>query len=235
VDCVYLAKEGEYAIFLIAKHPNGPGFSLTVQSSFGTWGYNWGILGVSIHDFLAKLFPRYVASKFGVPNDFDTAKFIREIKDTIIGLRREDDLSASEARTAWDAVVDCGDIDSKEVIWTFLVSEAPDFYIDFEMLNAGDVSNRQFSQFWRMFWNPFIEAVKTINFTNSRTTEEQPAPATPPMCFQSFEVADKMNRQLLNNIMADLGPSVLADFGTEQKAAFEARKVEQALEKHLGL
>lgn len=57
----------------------------------------------------------------------------------------------------------------------------------------------------------------------------------PPMSFQSFEVADKMNRQLLNDIMADLGPSVLADFGTEQKAAFEARKVEQALEKHFGL
>jgi hypothetical protein len=71
-------------------------------------------------------------------------------------------------------------------------------------------------------------------------TTEQPAP--PPsnatqlvFTVPQIEYLRLQKAELFDAIMADLAPEVLADFGEGVKAAYQARKVEQVLRKHLGL
>lgn len=110
---------GEWANITLKcwDNPPQPGYSrtsmyycgeITIQSSFGTWGYIWTACAVPFKQFLLGAEFDYVFTKFmGHKLDrFDGEASVREVRKWITTDRRMGGMSKAEAREAWEAVDD---------------------------------------------------------------------------------------------------------------------------------
>lgn len=110
---------GEWANITLKcwDNPPQPGYSrtsmyycgeITIQSSFGTWGYIWTACAVPFKQFLLGAEFDYVFTKFmGHKLDrFDGEASVREVRKWITTDRRTGSMSKAEAREAWEAVDD---------------------------------------------------------------------------------------------------------------------------------
>lgn len=79
---------------------------ITIQSSFGTWGYVWTACGVPFKQFLMRAEFDYVFTKFmGTKLErYDGEGTLLEVKRDILRERRQNSLNSEEAREVWDAV-----------------------------------------------------------------------------------------------------------------------------------
>lgn len=79
---------------------------ITIQSSFGTWGYVWTACGVPLKQFLLRADFDYVFTKFmGTKLErHDGDGTYRQVQRDIIEQRRQHSLDRAEAREVWDAV-----------------------------------------------------------------------------------------------------------------------------------
>lgn len=79
---------------------------ITIQSSFGTWGYVWTACGVPFKQFLLRAEFDYVFTKFmGTKLErHDGDGTMQQLKRDILEKRRRNHLDRDEAREVWDAV-----------------------------------------------------------------------------------------------------------------------------------
>ena len=79
---------------------------ITIQSSFGTWGYVWTACGVPFKQFLMRAEFDYVFTKFmGTKlHRHDGDGTMQQLRRDIIEQRRQGSLDRDEAREAWGAV-----------------------------------------------------------------------------------------------------------------------------------
>lgn len=155
---------------------------ITIQSSFGTWGYIWTACSAPFKHFLTKIEFDYAFTKFmGTKLDrFDGEASAREVLKSIIEERCSNGMSKAEAREAWDAfddvrsMAECGEHD----FGTAMMDVARSLGRDHPMHdNFADPCgwpkvtkyDAQAQGFWRQLWPLFIEALK------AETEQEQPA------------------------------------------------------------
>lgn len=79
---------------------------ITIQSSFGTWGYVWTACGVPFKQFLMRAEFDYVFTKFmGTKLErHDGDGTFRQVRRDIVEQRRQGSIDRAEAREVWDAV-----------------------------------------------------------------------------------------------------------------------------------
>lgn len=146
---------------------------ITIQSSFGTWGYVWTACGVPFKQFLVRAEFDYVFTKFmGTKLDrFDGEASAREVSKWITGGRRERHLSKAEAREAWEAfgelrsMVEHSEHDFGAAMMDVARSlgrEHPlhDNFADPCEWPRETHYDHQAAGFWRQLWPPFIEALR---------------------------------------------------------------------------
>jgi len=82
---------------------------ITIQSSFGTWGYIWTACANPFKEFLQEVEFDYAFGKFmgAKLEQFDGEGSMRAMRERIIENRQHDWLSKADARALWDALEDC--------------------------------------------------------------------------------------------------------------------------------
>lgn len=146
---------------------------ITIQSSFGTWGYIWTACSTPFKHFLTKVEFDYAFTKFmGTKLDrFDGEASAREVCKWITEGRRDGSLSKAEAREAWESfeevrsMVECSEHDfgaGMMDVARSLDDRHPlhDHFADpcgWPRCTKYDV---QAQGFWRQLWPLFIEALK---------------------------------------------------------------------------
>lgn len=147
---------------------------ITIQSSFGTWGYIWTACSTPFKHFLTKVEFDYAFTKFmGAKLDrFDGEASVREMFREIIDGRRCSGVSKSEAREAWDAledvrdVAECGEHDFGTAMMDVARSmdnnhPLHDHFADPSGWPRCTKYDAQAQGFWRQLWPLFTEALKT--------------------------------------------------------------------------
>ena len=146
---------------------------ITIQSSFGTWGYIWTACASPFKQFLQKVefdyvFTKFMGTKLG---RFDGEASVRKAFKWITEGRRRGEMSKHEAREAWDAlddvrsVAECGEHDFGTAMMDVARSlddrhPLHDNFADpcgWPRCTKYDV---QAQGFWRQLWPLFIEALK---------------------------------------------------------------------------
>jgi hypothetical protein len=146
---------------------------ITIQSSFGTWGYIWTACSTPFKHFLTKVEFDYVFTKFmGTKLDrFDGEASVLKAFKWITEGRRRGEMSKHEAREAWDAlddvrsVAECGEHDFGTAMMDVARSlddrhPLHDHFADPCGWPRCTKYDCQAQGFWRQLWPLFIEALK---------------------------------------------------------------------------
>lgn len=146
---------------------------ITIQSSFGTWGYVWTACGVPFKQFLMRAEFDYVFTKFmGTKLErHDGNGTMLQLKRDIIEQRRKGSLDRVEAREAWAAVDWERDrIESDETSCGYALMEVArqigdrhpmrDHFADPCAWPRVTKHDCQAVGFWRELWPTFLDALK---------------------------------------------------------------------------
>ncbi len=146
---------------------------ITIQSSFGTWGYVWTACGVPFKRFLMRAEFDYVFTKFmGAKLDrHDGDGTMRQLRRDIIEQRRQGSLDRDEAREAWDAVEWERDrIESDETSCGYALMEVAsrlgdrhpmrEHFADPSAWPRAKKHDCQAVGFWRELWPSFIAELR---------------------------------------------------------------------------
>lgn len=147
---------------------------ITIQSSFGTWGYVWTACGVPFKQFLIKAEFDYVFTKFMGTRlrRHDGDGTLQQLKRDIIQERRLTCLDRDEAREVWDAVRQESDrIESDETSCGYALMEVAsqigskhpmhDHFADPSAWPRVTKPDPQAASFWRELWPLFVAELKT--------------------------------------------------------------------------
>lgn len=159
---------------------------ITIQSSFGCWGYVWTALGEPFKRFLQDAEFDYVFTKFmGLKlRRHDGEAMLREVRREVLSERRQREMSRSEAREAWDAVGDEADrIESSESdcgyafmdVARVLGRDHPmhDYFADPMAWPRATKDDAQAVGFWRELWPEFVQALKAEEEAAARATGQR--------------------------------------------------------------
>lgn len=192
-ECYEIRNAGEWANIMLAcwdrPEMTGSGMSIVyggeiaIHSSFGSWAYTWTACAVPFKRFLCGIEFDYAFGKFmGVALDrFDGDATLKQIKREILRQRRRTDLTATEAASVWDAVMDederitgndataCGY--AMMAIGDALHQNHPmrEYFIDPCGWPAITRPDPQAVGFWRDIWPEFVDALR------AETREATPA------------------------------------------------------------
>lgn len=78
---------------------------ILIHSSYGSWAYQWGHLGMPFKKWLATCNDRsYVAEKFlGTDaREFDGKASVKNLRQSLLEYRRQGDITKNDARSIWD-------------------------------------------------------------------------------------------------------------------------------------
>ena len=162
VEVCELHKDHEWAIFTIAQEPQRSRYTLTVESSYGFWGYTWSDLGTDFYTFLAGLDSYYVGKKM-VDSDmeFDGDASRAAIRKEILQRRRTREFTAQQARDEWGLEALQNEFASPLDfhLWTqetkeFNYDDFGEFYQTCPGRQARDF-RRMYDLFWAEFWAEF--------------------------------------------------------------------------------
>jgi hypothetical protein len=78
---------------------------LALHTSHGDWQYRWGCPGMPFKQFLTTLDNNYLMGKLGQRDFFEGDDTIKQIKHDVIEKRKENDISAVDARSFFDFLV----------------------------------------------------------------------------------------------------------------------------------
>jgi len=153
----------EYATFVVLQRiPTNPDrggyFMLAIESSFGSgYAYAWSHPGRDFYEFLRGADVGYLTSKLAPGTEFDPDATSRSVRDQLLQMRRERDISADRARELWDA-------SNFECVQDFhqWQSEAyPDFTDAWEYgASMPDSRGREFAALHKALWPGFCEQLK---------------------------------------------------------------------------
>lgn len=154
---------------------------ITIQSSFGCWGYIWTACGSPFKRFLQRIEFDYAFGKFMGEKlrRYDGLATLSNISSQVLRQRRENRLDSHQAHEAWQAIADEDDRiehGSRTDFGYAMLDIAGALGRDHPMREffadpcAWPVATRydaQAESFWRHIWPLFIEALKQ--------EEQQPA------------------------------------------------------------
>lgn len=138
---------------------------IQIASDYGDYQYYWGACGPGYKQFLQKIGIDYAASKFGANRWFDHDKTINRYKRDLLEYRRNSDITADEAREAYDAIKeleDDGYCNNDQVFLERAMSnDALVKVFDYEGLASVvyDITP-QFRKFWDTAWQVFLNELK---------------------------------------------------------------------------
>lgn len=147
---------------------------ILIHSSFGTWAYQWGNLGIPFRHFLLKANFDYVFTKF-MGDDlqcFDGEARVRAVFKMILRYSRESYLTKDQARELWDevrSVASQAECDEREFGEAMLHvrhqidddNPMADYFSDpmeWPRLTRDDC---QAVGFWRELWPHFVNHLRT--------------------------------------------------------------------------
>jgi hypothetical protein len=146
---------------------------ITIQSSFGTWGYVWTACGVPFKRFLMRAEFDYVFTKFmGVKlQRHDGDGTLQQLRRDIIEQRRQGSIDKTEARDVWSAVDwESERIESDPTSCGYALMEVARQIGDSHPMHdhfadpcAWSMATRPDSQavgFWRELWPSFIAELR---------------------------------------------------------------------------
>lgn len=146
---------------------------ITIQSSFGTWGYVWTACGAPFKQFLMRAEFDYVFTKFmGTKLErHDGPGTFRQVQLDILKQRRQGSICCSEAREVWDAVVwERERIEASETSCGYALMEVAsrigrkhpmhDAFSDPCAWPRITKPNAQAVGFWRDLWPSFLDALR---------------------------------------------------------------------------
>lgn len=134
---------------------------IQIASDYGDWQYYWGACGSSFKQFLTELNMEYVAGKFGEGRHFDIAATIKLNKRLVLEHRKDESISAIQARGMFTELNELGNYyDTEKEFYNdwYNKEELPKFFEEFPDTVSG-VSPR-FVIFWDNCWAAFIEELK---------------------------------------------------------------------------
>lgn len=150
------------------------GGELLVHSSFGQFCHTWNSCAVPFKQFLLGIdFDSFMTKCLG--KDFlvfDGAASVAKVKQTILEHRREEGISADDARELWDSIEDVGEtaVSSEEGFHIALADICGEETIGSTSDFVVHVPSSQAVGFWRELWPEFkamlLEAISSESETN---------------------------------------------------------------------
>jgi hypothetical protein len=158
--------DGEHGTFFVRSGINrftNAWLELTINSTFGTFGYTFGSIGGAPAEFLAKVDYAYLMNKLMGKQStvFDADKASREARKEIAEHRRSGDISKGEARDLFDEVATAeSDCNGSEDRFFHMLAEN-DRMRDWEIWCIPSHSeNPQALGFWEKLWPAFIAELR---------------------------------------------------------------------------
>lgn len=151
---------GEIAISIREETVN-----VMVNSSYGHYAYYWCACGMNPKAFLCKINKGYTLQKLthGKETEIDEDKCLDQIKQAIIDTRRTGDLTADQAREAWDGMVGVWeDRNGYDIAMGHLIDSKyfEQVFGDYEALPSARRLKPECEFFWEKIWMPFVEELK---------------------------------------------------------------------------
>lgn len=160
-DTYVVSKNGEHGTFFVrsGERYGNTWLQLTINSTFGTFGYMFGAIGGTPASFLSDVGFDYLMGKLMGADAmvFDASTTAKSVKELIVRHRRRDDLSNHEARQLWDALEEAVDLHHpSEDLFFVALAEEPLFF-DWEVWSiARRVPSPQAVGFWETLWPEFL-------------------------------------------------------------------------------
>ncbi|WP_084977330.1 hypothetical protein [Plesiomonas shigelloides] len=141
--------------------------NVMVSSDYGSFSHYWGHCGYNPKEFLTDINFDYCMGKFFESKKLyilDAEACENEIKQSIISLRKDGELTADEAREAWDDLLnpEYGPQAGRDYYHRELY-ESKHFervFVDYESLPEKTKINPLCQEFWNNCWLPFIDVLK---------------------------------------------------------------------------
>lgn len=134
---------------------------IQIASDYGDWQFYWSSCGSTFKQFLTELNIEYVAGKFGEGRHFDITRTIKLNKEIVLEHRKEESISAIQARTMWTELEELENYcDTEKEFYNewYNKEELPKFFE--EMPDTVDGINPRFKVFWDNCWSVFCEELK---------------------------------------------------------------------------
>ena len=147
---------------------------ITIQSSFGTWGYIWTACSKPFKEFLCDIEFDYAFGKFmgASLSKFDGEGSMRGLRAKVIEHRRHGWISKEDARAIWESLAECEEeATCSENDWVHALSSAGSDLHDDGHTEAAKMLEEPWElfihkpqpcavNFWRELWPLFIDALK---------------------------------------------------------------------------
>lgn len=148
------SERGDFAEITIGTFDGTKGFSLSIRSSFGSYGHYWGAPGDETPlEFLRTCHDGYLMGKLETHQEFYPEETIKSLKSEIIRLRKDMTFDANEAREIWDSIEYTDDAkefgDNLKGLWE---------YEWYELFVYGHP--RQLVGFFKYIFRPFLDRIK---------------------------------------------------------------------------
>lgn len=168
--CYSVSKDGEWATICIRQTKNDyNGGEILIHSSYGSWGYSWGNIGVrDFREFLSKIDYHYFWKKLDedLGECFDCDRTVNEIKKLILRNRRNDNIGNIIARNHFDEILSFEKFHGPHKDGNAFYSTMSEYYSDlFEYIVSDDPptvtkKKQECDWFWKTLWSEFIEEMK---------------------------------------------------------------------------
>lgn len=90
-------------------------------SDYGDWSYRWNMRGMpegkGVREFLLTCDDDYILRKIAPKREYDSEGTVKAVKEFILGMRREQQLTAEEAREEWDLIDFHEGLDNEYNFW----------------------------------------------------------------------------------------------------------------------
>lgn len=140
--------------------------NVMINSDYGSFGYYWGATGPDPRKFLCEIDMHYAMNKLTSCNLYepDPDKYSDEVKESIIGARKEQYLDKDQAREAWDDMLSIvEDSASVDLMYHQLVDHElfEAVFGDHEGLPCATRVRPTVVAFWDNVWKPFVKQLQS--------------------------------------------------------------------------
>jgi hypothetical protein len=133
---------------------------ISINSSFGNYGYSFGAVGNDFKKFLIDCDIHYLTQKISDNNNivFDFDKTIRNFKYTLLERRGYTQYSKEQARYMYNFFNQMDPCDKDVLLEKILSNKQIEWEEPWEWL--GTILDPKLRKFWEKLWLPFIEELK---------------------------------------------------------------------------
>jgi hypothetical protein len=168
-ECYRIQRDGEHATIVVQAWQGGDREQgeILINSSHGSWGYQWGNLGLPLKYFLTRVSFDYLMGKLlrGDLREFDQAASEKAWKIDLLRARRERDLDQDQANEVWNDSMDSNPCSAEGFIHRLATSQPLELrgHGLWDDLPHYIVSRVQPAavNFWNDLWPVFVEQLQS--------------------------------------------------------------------------